>query len=110
MESITIGQVLLGLVFILSLINNIKSIYKEIQNPIDKKIEKAIKPLKKEISNLELSSIKTDLVNFMSMAESNTITNEQKLNAYELYDRYCRLGGNSYIHDKWENLRKERKI
>ena len=110
MESITIGQVLLGLVFILSLINNIKSIYKEIQNPIDKKIEKAIKPLKKEISNLELSSIKTDLVNFMSMAESNTITNEQKLNAYELYDRYCKLGGNSYIHDKWENLRKERKI
>ena len=110
MENITLGQVLIGLVFILSLINNIKSIYKEIQNPIDKKIEKAIKPLKKEISNLELSSIKTDLVNFMSMAESNTITNEQKLNAYELYDRYCKLGGNSYIHDKWENLRKERKI
>ena len=34
----------------------------------------------------------------------------QKQNAFELYDRYQELGGNSYIHDKWEKLIKENKI
>jgi len=110
MENITLGQVLIAVVFILSFVTNIRTMIKELSSPIDKKIEKAITPIKESIAQLELNNIKTDLVNFMSLADRECITEEQKINAYELYDRYCKLGGNSYIHDKFERLKKEGKI
>lgn len=63
------------------------------------------------INPLELSSIKTDLVNFINDVEHNTPKSQiQKLNAHELYDRYTKLGGNSYVHEHWEKLLKEGKI
>lgn len=110
MENITLGQVLVVIVFILTLITNIKNLIKEVSSPVDKKIEKALAPIKENIAHLEMNSIKTDLVNFMSLAEKDSMTAEQKINAYELYDRYCNLGGNSYIHDKFEKLKKEGKL
>lgn len=110
MENITLGQVLIALVFIMSLISNAKNIIKEIKNPFDKKIKEILKPIREDINHLEMSSIKTDLVNFMCLAEQENLTHEQKLIAHELYDRYCEKGGNSYIHDEWERLKKEGKI
>lgn len=110
MESITLGQVLIALVFIMSLISNAKNIIKEIKNPFDKKIKEVLEPIREDINHLEMSSIKTDLVNFMCLAEQGNLTHEQKLIAHELYDRYCEKGGNSYIHDEWERLKKEGKI
>lgn len=32
------------------------------------------------------------------------------MRSYELYDYYCKHGGNSYVHDKWERLKNEGKI
>lgn len=110
MKNITLEQVLLGLVFTLSFINTIKTIIKEIKNPFEAKLKKILEPLKKEISDLEMSTIKTDLVNFMCLADKDKLTHEQKLIAYELYDRYCKKGGNSYIHDEFERLKREGKI
>ena len=58
-----------------------------------------------------LSSIKTDLVNFINDVENGIEKSDiQKLNAHELYDRYKVLGGNSYVHDHFEKLLKEGKI
>lgn len=63
------------------------------------------------ISPLELSCIKTDLVNFINDVEDGVTKSEiQKLNAHELYDRYTKLGGNSYVHEHWEQLKKEGRI
>lgn len=110
MENITLGQVLIGLVFIMSLISNAKNLIKEVKNPFDKKIQKALEPIRDDINHLEMSSIKTDLVNLMCLAEQSQLTHEQKLIAHELYDRYKEKGGNSYIHDEWERLKRENKI
>lgn len=117
MESITLGQVALGLVFILSIFNNIKTLIKEIKVPIDKKLEKVLEPIKKEISSLKenmecskVDSIQIDLVNLMCFAEQGIITEEQKKLAHELFDKYTKAGRNSYVHDKWEKLVKEGKI
>ena len=117
MENITLGQVALALSFILLLIGNIKSLIKEFKNPIDKRISEMLKPIQKEIvdikdniSTLEVNDLKTDLVNFMGMAEMGAVTEEQKIRGYELYDRYREKGGNSYIHDQWEKLKKEGKL
>lgn len=70
-----------------------------------------VEPTNKKIDTLELSSIKTDLVNFINDLEKGIEKSEiQKLNAHELYDRYDKLGGNSYVHEHWEKLMKEGKI
>ena len=63
------------------------------------------------LNPIELSSIKTDLVNFIDDIEKGRKKSEiQILNAHELYDRYDKLGGNSYVHDHWEALKKAGKI
>lgn len=70
-----------------------------------------VEPTNKKIEAFELSSIKTDLVNFINDAENGIEKSDiQRLNAHELYDRYKKLGGNSYVHDHFEKLLKEGKI
>lgn len=70
-----------------------------------------VEPTNKKIEAFELSSIKTDLVNFINDVENGIEKSDiQKLNAHELYDRYYHLGGNSYVHDHFEKLLKEGKI
>jgi len=66
--------------------------------------------IKDNISTLEVNDLKTDLVNFMGMAEMGAVTEEQKIRGHELYDKYREKGGNSYIHDQWEKLKKEGKL
>ena len=70
-----------------------------------------VEPTNKKIEAFELSSIKIDLVNFINDAENGIEKSDiQRLNAHELYDRYKKLGGNSYVHDHFEKLLKEGKI
>ena len=73
-------------------------------------IRKEIKDLREETSKNNLSSIKTDLINLMELADKKAISTEQTIRAHELYDYYCKHGGNSYVHDKWERLIKENKL
>lgn len=107
MESITLGQATAALAFLVGLISSVKYIF----SLFSKRVEKILDPLVKRIDDLELRSIKTDLTNFISDAEHNVPKSQiQRLNAHELYDRYTKLGGNSYIHEHWENLLKNGKI
>ena len=107
MESITLGQVGATLAFLVGLISSIKYIF----SLFSKRIDKILNPLVKRIDVLELQSIKTYLTNFISDVEHNVPKSQiQRLNAHELYDRYTILGGNSYIHEHWEQLLKKEKI
>lgn len=52
-----------------------------------------------------LESDKTYLTDFLSEVENGQVKTEiQKKRAYEIYEEYTSLHGNSYIHDKWEEL------
>lgn len=107
MESITLGQVGATLAFLVGLISSIKYIF----SLFSKRVDSVLNPLVKRIDDLELQSIKTDLTNFISDVEHNVPKSQiQRLNAHELYDRYTTLGGNSYIHEHWEQLLKKEKI
>lgn len=107
MENITLGQVAAALAFIVGLIGSIKYISKEIKN----KIDETLNPINKKIDNLELSMTKSHLTDFINDLEHNVPKSQiQKLNAHELYDKYTGLGGNSYIHEHWEKLKKEGKV
>ncbi len=118
MEHISLGQIaaiisFLGIFIgaITGIISFYKSLISKILKPIEKKIEYLEKGATKGRNNIELELIKMILVNFINdIEQGNYKTQIQKKNAYELYDRYQTLGGNSYIHDCWEKLIKEGKI
>ncbi len=118
MENITLGQIAAIITFLSVLIGGItgliaflKSFVSKILKPIDQKIDKLQEVSTKSRNNIELELIKIILVNFINDIEHGTNKSQiQKQNAYELYDRYQALGGNSYVHDKWDNLIKEGKL
>ena len=117
MENLTMGEIAKALTFLVGLISSVvylkKGTVKSITNVIDERldpIKKEVENIKEETSKNNLSSIKTDLINFMELADKEEISPEQKMRSYELYDFYCTHGGNSYVHDKWERLKKEGKI
>lgn len=106
MENITIGEIIGAVILIGGFIGS----YSKIKGVITDTISKTLQPINNKIDNLELSSTKTDLVNFMSQVENGQVSTEQIENAYQLFDRYEALGGNGFIHSKWEKLKKEGKI
>ena len=106
MESITLGQIAKALAFIVALIGSIAYLKKALISALNKLLE----PIKKEIKKNNLSNTKTNLINFMELADKRALSLEQKLICYELYDDYCQHGGNSYVHDHWEKLKKEGKL
>lgn len=106
MENITLGDVGKAMAFVVAFLGSISYL----KNVLTKTINNTLKPINTKIDNLEMSSTKTDLVNFMSMAENGQVSSEQIENAYQLFDRYEKLGGNGFIHSKWEKLKKEGKI
>lgn len=117
MESLTLGELAKALTFFMGLIGSIKYIksgtVKSLSKVIDNRLEpirKEIKDLREETSKNNLSSIKTDLINLMELADKEIISTEQKIRAHETYDYYRQHGGNSYVHDKWERLIKENKL
>lgn len=107
MENVTLGQIsniLEFLVEFVGLLITISITFKKI-------MKKQLESINTKVDALELSSIKTDLANFINDVEMGIFKNHiQKLNVHELYDRYTKLGGNSYIHEHWEKLLKEGKI
>lgn len=117
MESLTLGEIAKTLTFLVGLIGSIKYIKNGTVKSVSKVIDNRLEPIRKEIKNLteetsknNLSSIKTDLINLMELADKETISIEQKIRVHELYDYYYKHGGNSYVHDKWERLIKENKL
>lgn len=77
----------------------------------NKKIEEidSIKAeFKKDIDNIKKEQDKTYLTDFLADVENGVLkTDIQIKRAYEIYEEYTSLHGNSYVHDKWEELVKE---
>lgn len=81
-------------------INKIEEIKVEFESELNK--------LKKELNKLKKEQDKTYLTDFLADIESGqTKTQLQIKRAYEIYEEYTELHGNSYVHDKWEELVKE---
>lgn len=117
MENITLGEIAKTLAFLVGIIGSVLYLKKGTVKGLSKVINEELEPIKQEIKEVKeetaknnLSSIKTDLINLMELADKKTISTEQKIRSYELYDYYSQHGGNSYVHDKWERLKKEGKI
>lgn len=77
---------------------------------LNKLFDNKIKPLCKSVTKLDENYCKDFLVEFLDDMEKGLIDDETKIKrAYEVYDRYTNvLKCNSYIHDKWERVMKQR--
>ncbi len=118
MESLSLGQIA-GIITLFSVIIGAiasiiafsKKFISKVLSPINEKIDHLEEVSTTGRNNIELQLIKMILVNFINdIEQGNHKTQIQKQNAYELFDRYTTLGGNSYVHDRWEKLIKEGKI
>lgn len=63
---------------------------------------------KKEMLEHTLDADKTYLINFLSELENGIEKSDVQIKrAYEVYERYSKNGGNSYVHDKWEECKQK---
>lgn len=61
---------------------------------------------KKDMLEHTIDADKTYLINFLSDLENGVQKTEVQIKrTYEIYERYTKNGGNSYVHDKWEEVK-----
>lgn len=83
----------------------------ELKNEFKEEIQTIQKEHRAEMDNHILEADKTFLTNFLSDIEQNIPKTEiQKMRGYEVYEEYTEKHGNSYIHDKWDELVKTGKL
>lgn len=76
-----------------------------ISKKTNKKVD-CIAALRNEFKDHILDADKTFLINFLSEIEHGIKkTDIQIKRAYEIYERYTENGGNSYVHDRWEEVK-----
>ena len=77
----------------------------EIKNEFKKDIEAIQEQHRLEMDKHILEADKTYLTNFLSEVENGDAKTEIQIKrAYEVYEEYKSKHGNSYVHDKWQEL------
>lgn len=84
---------------------------------VKKAIAKGFEPIEKKIDTVDMNATKNYLVQTISEIDRNgSIDSASKIRFYEQYEHYSKpikdggLGGNTYIHDEFERLKKEGKL
>ena len=94
--------------------NNVKTVKKDIQDSI-KKTETSIKSdimkVRNSLSEETLTRCKVDLINVMSRVQKGyDLTEEERRILIEEKEQYNKLGGDSYVDDMFDRLKKEGKL
>lgn len=94
--------------------NNVKEIKDDIQKSI-KSTENIIKAdimkVRKSLSEETLNRCKVDLINVMSRIQNGAeITEEERRILIEEKEQYNKLGGDSYVDDMFDRLKKEGRL
>jgi len=87
-----------------------KKTNKKINNidDINRKLDFMRNESKKDMLEHTIDADKTYLINFLSDLENGVPKTEVQIKrTYEIYERYVNNGGNSYVHDKWEEVKKK---
>lgn len=76
-------------------------------NDINNKLDFMRKESKEDMLKHTIDADKTYLINFLSDLENGVPKTEVQIKrTYEIYERYVKNGGNSYVHDKREEVKK----
>lgn len=115
MESITIGQISKIFVFLVGLIGAIEYLSLRLKKWLKVTLKDEFEPLKQDINCLKemqdnetLNRCKSDLITLMSRIQNGYIpTSEEKRILIETKDLYNSKGGDSYVDDMFDNLKKK---
>lgn len=118
MEQITIGQVALGITFIVGLITGITYLIKSLRQGMTALFKDEFKGITDRIDKLEQSIIGVDkeatknyLVTQISQIDRGIPMGDIETERFwEQFERYTKSGGNSYIKRKVEQLKEEGKL
>jgi hypothetical protein len=110
MENITIGQIATFLGLLAGIITSSGIIITFIGKNLKKTIKSELEPIGNSIQTLDINQCKNFLVRFLADVEQgNELDKVEIERAYEVYDHYTNdLKQNSYIHQRWETLMKEK--
>ena len=118
MTNITLGQVAAVIAFLVALFTGVSYLVKQFKefiikalkdqfDPINKKIDE----LDKKVSNVDIESCKNFLVQFLSAVDQGDRIDEiQKERFWEEYQHYIKIGGNTYIKKKVDQLEREGRL
>lgn len=96
---------------IATLVTNRKEKTQKMLNDVKDSIKKELESIKKSLKEETLSRCKTDLINAMSKIQNGyTPTEEERRILIEEKEQYNHLGGDSYVDDMFERLKKEGKL
>lgn len=118
MEGWTLGAISIAAAFIVGLIASAKKIAGYMAEAIGKVTEKQIKPLEEKIDNLASKIEETDLnsmkdflvVRFADIDKGVKPDETTRQRIYEEMERYEKRGGNSYIHTRFDELKKQGRL
>lgn len=118
-DTITLGAIAAALTFIVAVWTSVSFIGNKIKNSIGEIVQKELQPLSKKIDSIE-SSIKSvdkeQTKNFLvsrfdEIAHGVEIDETMRQRIYEQMEHYTEdLKGNSYVHARFEELKREGKL
>lgn len=114
MENITLGEISIAIAFIVAFVGGMKYILTDMKKiteralkPTNDKIDEMGKSLKAEIQKSDLNATKNYLVATLHDIKKGDINDISKQRFFEQYEHYKALGGNSYISNEVDKMRKE---
>ena len=118
MENITIGEIAVAVAFLVTFIGGIGGLTKSLKGWIVKankeqmdEISKGMKDLGDRIDAVDMQATKNFLVARLSEVEKGTPMDEIEAERFwEEFEHYSKIGGNSYIKRKVDQLKTEGKI
>lgn len=117
--NITIGQIIAFTAALVAFIKGMEYLIKTLSEHATIWLKKGLEPindkldkLENKIDSVDMEACKNYLVKMMREIEQGEVkVNENEISrVYEVYDRYIKLGGNSYIKEKMEELQKGGKL
>ena len=106
MDDITLGQISNLMLWVIGFGTATLTIVKAVKSTIAKSFE----PIDKKIDNVDLNSTKNFLVRCIADLDKEGMDAVTRMRFYEQFEHYQKLGGNSYIRDEVERLKKEGKL
>lgn len=118
MEGITLGDIIGWITLIAGAITSIGIIYKTASKASHKALEGAMQPVVDKLETLERKHDLSDrehaknyIVRFLADVEQGEPVDQDELHCFwDNYELYKAMGGNSYVHDKVEKLKREGKL
>lgn len=116
MENITIGQAAGALALVVAVIAGIQSLKKSVKSWLSAALkdqftalEQTQKDILKRLDTVDIENCKNYLVTFLAEVGRGEKKDETELQRFwEEYEHYQKLGGNSYIKNKVEELKGKR--